>query len=543
MHDDDDDSCDRHGSSRLCRSMRRAFGEWITPSSRAYWKVEPTRGRCALRKTMDIFEQNDRRCWQHLATVCPKSGGIFTGRMPGGIKTGRVKAFELVPLFPPLANYACWCSIERFGRGLIWHTDGSSHIHPSLSARDWTALIRRPCSGTETRRALRSPRTLFVLINSVSARGTCACPLLLPTTTDCTMTTRAWIPRTPTLDYESDHQPSPINPMYHDHEHEQSPADTWLSPAMASNDDVDMMFDLDFNRPDAFCSLLDDTASRREQHAILQRWHTPGYSMPTMTKAKANVLSRQPTLDATFIASEWEEKLIRRWQRKHKKQHLSLREVKSQMPPLEFDPAFADSDTEDEDEQPAFNPESLREPLMRRVPSPIAIPPSAYAPSAPLSPLTPLSSEPPQSSISPVDKPSPRTTQAPAVPESYAPPTPMSPAVKLEVVDDVLYPARSSPALKRPFDEVEPQAEPETEADPEPVTAVDDVVSEGEYVPSEDEEDDADPTYGAPKARRLVIHSTVFRSAANQTRAHWPGPPPSPCRRHSPKPMHVHQPS
>ncbi|GAB1517233.1 hypothetical protein RhiTH_000277 [Rhizoctonia solani] len=331
------------------------------------------------------------------------------------------------------------------------------------------------------------------------------------------MTTRAWIPRTPTLDYESDHQPSPINPMYHDHEHEQSPADTWLSPAMASNDDVDMMFDLDFNRPDAFCSLLDDTASRREQHAILQRWHTPGYSMPTMTKAKANVLSRQPTLDATFIASEWEEKLIRRWQRKHKKQHLSLREVKSQMPPLEFDPAFADSDTEDEDEQPAFNPESLREPLMRRVPSPIAIPPSAYAPSAPLSPLTPLSSEPPQSSISPVDKPSPRTTQAPAVPESYAPPTPMSPAVKLEVVDDVLYPARSSPALKRPFDEVEPQAEPETEADPEPVTAVDDVVSEGEYVPSEDEEDDADPTYGAPKARRLVIHSTVFRSAANRS--------------------------
>ncbi|CCO28842.1 hypothetical protein BN14_02840 [Rhizoctonia solani AG-1 IB] len=164
------------------------------------------------------------------------------------------------------------------------------------------------------------------------------------------MTTRAWIPRTPTLDYESDHQPSPIHPMYHDHE--QSPADTWLSPAMASNDDVEMMFELDFNRPDAFCSLLDDTASRREQHAILQRWHAPGYSMP-----------------------EWEEKLIRRWQRKHKKQHLSLREVKSQMPPLEFDPAFADSDTEDEDEQPGFNPESLREPLMRRVPSPIAIPP------------------------------------------------------------------------------------------------------------------------------------------------------------------------
>ncbi|KAF8758496.1 hypothetical protein RHS01_03007 [Rhizoctonia solani] len=313
------------------------------------------------------------------------------------------------------------------------------------------------------------------------------------------MTTRAWIPRTPTLDYESDHQPSPINPMYHDHEHEQSPADTWLSPAMASNDDVDMMFDLDFNRPDAFCSLLDDTASRREQHAILQRWHTPGYSMPTMTKAKANVLSRQPTLDATFIASEWEEKLIRRWQRKHKKQHLSLREVKSQMPPLEFDPAFADSDTEDEDEQPAFNPESLREPLMRRVPSPIAIPPSAYAPSAPLSPLTPLSSEPPQSSISPLT--SPRREQHKLRP----------------CLNDVLYPARSSPALKRPFDEVEPQAEPETEADPEPVTAVDDVVSEGEYVPSEDEEDDADPTYGAPKARRLSLtidshsHAVDFR--------------------------------
>ncbi|CAE6420473.1 unnamed protein product [Rhizoctonia solani] len=229
------------------------------------------------------------------------------------------------------------------------------------------------------------------------------------------MTTRAWIPRTPTLDYESDHQPSPINPMYHDHEHEQSPADTWLSPAMASNDDVDMMFDLDFNRPDAFCSLLDDTASRREQHAILQRWHTPGYSMPTMTKAKAN------------------------------------------------------------------------------------------------------------SSISPVDKPSPRTTQAPAVPESYAPPTPMSPAVKLEVVDDVLYPARSSPALKRPFDEVEPQAEPETEADPEPVTAVDDVVSEGEYVPSEDEEDDADPTYGAPKARR-ASQSTHTRTPSTSEKPVRTGP-------------------
>jgi hypothetical protein len=304
--------------------------------------------------------------------------------------------------------------------------------------------------------------------------------------------------------------------MYHDHE--QSPADTWLSPAMASNDDVEMMFELDFNRPDAFCSLLDDTASRREQHAILQRWHAPGYSMPSKSKAKANVLSRQPTLDNTFIPSEWEEKLIRRWQRKHKKQHLSLREVKSQMPPLEFDPAFADSDTEDEDEQPGFNPESLREPLMRRVPSPIAIPPPVYVPSAPLSPLTPLSSEPPQSSISPVDKMT-SPTDAPAVPESYAPPTPTSPAVKLEAMDDVLDPPRASPALKRPFDDVESQVEAEADADLEPVTAVDDVASEAEYAPpSEDEEDDADPTYGAPKTRRLVIRPTVSRSFANRSR-------------------------
>ncbi|CAE6409566.1 unnamed protein product [Rhizoctonia solani] len=227
------------------------------------------------------------------------------------------------------------------------------------------------------------------------------------------MTTRAWIPRTPTLDYESDHQPSPIHPMYHDHE--QSPADTWLSPAMASNDDVEMMFELDFNRPDAFCSLLDDTASRREQHAILQRWHAPGYSMPSKSKAKAN------------------------------------------------------------------------------------------------------------SSISPVDKMT-SPTDAPAVPESYAPPTPTSPAVKLEAMDDVLDPPRASPALKRPFDDVESQVEAEADADLEPVTAGDDVASEAEYAPpSEDEEDDADPTYGAPKTRR-TSHSIHARTSLTSEKPVRTGP-------------------
>ncbi|CUA75064.1 hypothetical protein RSOLAG22IIIB_01703 [Rhizoctonia solani] len=327
------------------------------------------------------------------------------------------------------------------------------------------------------------------------------------------MTTRAWIHRTPILDDESDHQPSPINPMYNEH----SPTDNWLSPAMTSNDDVDMMFELDWNRPDAFCSLLDDTASRREQQAILNRWHTPVYSMPTMTKP--NALSRQPTLDNVVIASEWEEKLIRRWQRKNKKQHLSLREVKSQMPPLEFDPAFADSDTEDEDEEPAFNPESLREPLMRPVPAPIAIaiPQPTY--SAPLSPLTPLSSEPPQSSLSQAERP-PSPAQAPAaVPNSaYAPPTPMSPVVKQEAVDDVLF-APASPAIKRPIDDVEPEP---SEADLEPVAVADDVVSEGEYMPSEDEEDDADPTYGAPKTRR-ASHSTHARTPSSEKPVRTPG--------------------
>ncbi|KAL5635725.1 hypothetical protein ACGC1H_004515 [Rhizoctonia solani] len=298
--------------------------------------------------------------------------------------------------------------------------------------------------------------------------------------------------------------------MYHEH----SPADNWLSPAVTSNDDVDMIFDLDWNRPDAFCSLLDDTASHREQQAILNRWQTPVYSMPSM--AKTNVLSRQPTLDNVMIASEWEEKLIRRWQRKNKKQHLSLREVKSQMPPLEFDPAFADSDTEDEDEEPAFNPESLREPLLRPVPAPIAIPQPTY--SAPLSPLTPLS---PRGSISQADRPM-SPAQAPAVPESaYAPPTPMSPAVKQEAVDHVLF-ARTSPAIKRPLDlEPELETEAEAEADPEHAAAVDDVVSEGEYMPSEDEEDDADPTYGAPKARR-ASHSHA-RTPSTEKPARTPG--------------------
>ncbi|KAH7340699.1 hypothetical protein B0J17DRAFT_627039 [Rhizoctonia solani] len=188
------------------------------------------------------------------------------------------------------------------------------------------------------------------------------------------------------------------------------------------------------------------------------------------------------------------------------------------MPPIEFDPVFADSDTEDEGDEPAFNPESLREPLMRPVPSPIAIPPPVYAPSAPLSPLTPLSSEPPQNSISQVARPA-SPAQAPAaVPESaYAPPTPMSPAVKQEAVDDVLL-TRTSPAIKRPFDQVEPELE--AEADPETTMTIDDVVSEGEYMPSEDEEDDADPTYGAPKTRRLVIPSpsTVPELVANRSR-------------------------
>ncbi|EUC62073.1 zinc finger, C2H2 type protein [Rhizoctonia solani AG-3 Rhs1AP] len=293
------------------------------------------------------------------------------------------------------------------------------------------------------------------------------------------MTPRAWIHRTATADDESDHQPSPLHAMYHEH----SPADHWLSPAMTSNDDVDMIFDLDWNRSDAFCSLLDDTASHRERQALLNRWQTPVYSMPSLTKT--HVLSRQPTLDNVVIASEWEEKLIRRWQRKNKKQHLSLREVKSQMPPLEFDPAFADSDTEDEDEEPAFNPESLREPLLRPVPAPIAIPQPTYV-SAPLSPLTPLS-EPPHSSISQFERPL-SPAQAPAVPDSYVPPTPMSPVVKQEPVDD---------AIKRTLDDMDPELD--AEADPE---HRDDVVSEGEYMPSDDEEDDADPTYGAPKTRR-----------------------------------------
>ncbi|CAE6502379.1 unnamed protein product [Rhizoctonia solani] len=320
------------------------------------------------------------------------------------------------------------------------------------------------------------------------------------------MTTRTWIPRTPMLDDESDHQPSPINPMYNDH----SPTDNWLSPAMTSNDDVDMLFDFD--------SLLDDTSSRREQCAILNRWQTPVY---TMQPTKTNVLSRQPTLDDVVIASEWEEKLIKRWQRKNKKQHLSLRDVKKEMPPIEFDPAFADSDTEDEGDEPAFNPESLREPLMRPVPSPIAIPPPVYAPSAPLSPLTPLSSEPPQSSISHVERPV-TPAQAPAaVPDSaYAPPTPMSPAVKQEAVDDVLL-ARTSPAIKRPLDDLEPEID--AEADAEPAMAVDDVVSEGEYMPSEDEEDDADPTYGAPKTRRSS-HSTHARTPSTSEKPARTGP-------------------
>ncbi|KAJ1309948.1 hypothetical protein OPQ81_006707 [Rhizoctonia solani] len=290
-----------------------------------------------------------------------------------------------------------------------------------------------------------------------------------------------WMPRTPTQDFESDHQPSPIHQMYND----QSPMDSWLSPAMASNDDVDMLFD--FDQPDAFCSLLDDTASRREQQAILKRWHTPAYSMTPMTKA--NPLTRQPTLDDVVIGSEWEEKLIRRWQRKNHKQHLSLREVKSQMPPIEFDPVFADSDTEDEGEEPAFNPESLREPLMRPVPSPIAIPQalSLQRPSRPR-------------------KLRPSLTR-------MSPPTPMSPAVKQEAVDDVLLTRASSPTIKRPFGDIEPEVEPD--AEPEPAAAVDDVVSEGEYIPSEDEEDDADPTYGAPKTRR-ASHSTHARTPSSE---------------------------
>ncbi|KDN51849.1 hypothetical protein RSAG8_00399, partial [Rhizoctonia solani AG-8 WAC10335] len=411
-------------------------------------------------------------------------GGVFTVRMPAEIRPGRVSQRGRVRR-PPRVVHLQYAAVDLLSRP-------SSHDLSSLIGSG----VQGPAKGT----ALRSHYTHALCSNKPR-------PLHLPC---CfpphhTMTTR-WIPRTPTFDDESDHQPSPINPMYHEH----SPADNWLSPAMTSNDDVDMIFELDWNRPDVFCSLLDDTASRREQQALLTRWQTPVYSMPSMTKA--NALSRQPTLHNVVIASEWEEKLIRRWQRKNKKQHLSLREVKSQMPPLEFDPAFADSDTEDEDDEPAFNPESLREPLMRPVPAPIAIPPT-YSSSAPLSPLTPLSSEPPQSAISQAERSSP--TQAPAVaPESaYAPPTPMSPVVKQEAVDDVLS-SRASPAIKRPFDEVDPEVEGGV------TEVVDDVVSEGEYMPSEDEEDDADPTYGAPRTRR----------ASQSTHARTPSSPEKPAR-------------
>ncbi|KAG8718971.1 hypothetical protein FRC08_003952 [Ceratobasidium sp. 394] len=306
----------------------------------------------------------------------------------------------------------------------------------------------------------------------------------------------AWTPRDSTVvpdDDWSDHHPSPLHPSYND----PSPASNWLSPVTAA-DDVDMLFD--FTQPNAFCSLLDDPASQHEQRTMLERWRTPALG----GKSKSNALSRQPTLDDIVIAGEWEEKIVRRYQRKRGLLNLSLREVKREMPPIEFDPAFADSDTEDE--EPTFNPAALADPPMRirtpRLPSPIAIPaPAQFVTSAPLSPLTPLSESRPDSSLSP---PSPPPVLAPA----ELPPTPVSavrpahdrawsPVVKHEVTDEALSPSRASPSAKRP--------QPEVDRDAEQVLSGDDVLSEGEYVPSDDEEDDADPTYGAPKTRRLVV--------------------------------------
>ncbi|KAF8610580.1 hypothetical protein BDV93DRAFT_20329 [Ceratobasidium sp. AG-I] len=317
-----------------------------------------------------------------------------------------------------------------------------------------------------------------------------------------------WTPRdsnTYADDDWSDAHPSPLHPSYND----ASPSSNWLSP-VAVGDDADNLFDL--TQTNDFISLLDDSSSRQEQQHMLRRWMTPA------AKSNPRALSRQATLDDVVIAGGWEEKIVRRWQRKHGLQGLTLREVKREMPPIEFDPAFADSDTEDEDE-PAFHPDMLVDPPMRvvapRFPSPISIPSSGPFPSdAPLSPLTPLSSEPQQDFSLPALSPSPPPALIPAraaTPhESAADPSPASerassPIVKQEP-EDASPPSRASSPLKRTFSEAIQDAEN--------VLADDATSEEGEYVPSDDEEDDADPTYGAPKARRLVIRRRSRARAA-----------------------------
>ncbi|KAG8754849.1 hypothetical protein FRC12_011074 [Ceratobasidium sp. 428] len=328
------------------------------------------------------------------------------------------------------------------------------------------------------------------------------------------MSFAAWTPRNSNVvpdDDWSDHHPSPLHPSYND----PSPASNWLSPVTAG-DDVDMLFD--FTQPNAFCSLLDDPASQNEQRVMLERWRTPALG----GKSKSNALSRQTTLDDIVIAGEWEEKIVRRYQRKRGLQNLSLREVKREMPPIEFDPAFADSDTEDDEPAFKFNPEALADPPMRvrtpRLPSPISIPaPAHFVTSAPLSPLTPLSEPRCESSLSPPSS-SPPPVPAPA----ELPPTPVSavraaahdrawsPVVKQEVADEALSPSRASPSVKRPQQEID--------RDAENAPSGDDALSEGEYVPSDEEEDDADPTYGAPKTRRLVTPRPVRAQLADPDR-------------------------
>lgn len=314
----------------------------------------------------------------------------------------------------------------------------------------------------------------------------------------------AWTPRdsnTYADDDWSDTHPSPIHPSYND----ASPSSTWLSP-VAVGDDADNLFDL--TQTNDFCSLLDDSSSRHEQQTMLERWRTPMFN----AKSNLRALSRQSTLDDVVVVGGWEEKIVRRFQRKRGLYGLSLREVKREMAPIEFDPAFVDSDTEDEDE-PVFNPEMLVDPPMKpvtpRFPSPISIPgPGPFPSEAPLSPLTPLSSEPQHDlSVSP-PSPSPPPALVPAralTPlESAADPVPVperasSPVVK-EEMEDISTPSRASPALKRTFSDAILDAEN---------VLADDATSEGEYVPSDDEEDDADPTYGAPKTRRVSSSHVV----------------------------------
>ncbi|KAB5596390.1 Zinc finger, C2H2 type protein [Ceratobasidium theobromae] len=252
------------------------------------------------------------------------------------------------------------------------------------------------------------------------------------------MFTHAWTPRARTDDDWSDHHPSPV--------YEPSPVDAWLSPVCA---DDDMPFDA------GLCSLVDDAASHSEQQSMLERWRTP-----------FKALLRQPT-DEVLIAGEWEERLVRRFQRKHKLQGKSLLEVRRNMAPIEFDPAFADSDTEDEDEGP-FDPHALLDPPMRPIP--------AYLPPSPLPSLSP-------------------------------PPEPKQDVVKEEPV-----------AVKQEAPD-DPDVAKRSPDDPEPLT---DLPSEGEYVPSDDEEDDADPTYGAPKTR--PSHSAHSRTSSTADKPPRAGP-------------------